>query len=216
MKTKLVDSSITEQIKKNFTIEIGDTYEFLEHSLDDVNLPKDFNIGFITGVSGSGKSLLLKRFGTEETPTWDSNEAVSSHFKDYNDAVQRLQAVGFNTIPQWLLPYRILSTGQKYRVNLARTIKSNTVMDEFTSYIDRSTALGLCNSLQRYIREHNLKNIVFSGVHKDIIPYLKPDWVYDTCGTLTINSETYELTDLSSGQFERKETYSKTEPVMII
>ena len=216
MITKITPSEITERIKKEFTIEMSDTYEFKEHSLDNVNLPKDFNIGFITGNSGSGKSLLLKTFGTETIPEWFDNEAVASHFDSYEDAVQRFQAVGFNTVPQWLLPYRILSTGQKYRVNLARTINSNTVMDEFTSYIDRSTALGLCNSLQRYIREKNLKNIVFAGVHQDIIPYLKPDWVYNTNGTLTINSETFELTDLETGQFEKKEVYSVTDPIMEI
>lgn len=216
LKTTLKESNITKQICKEFTIDFNPEYEFKEHTLKNVNLPIDYNIGYITGNSGSGKSLLLKEFGQESIFDFSDDEAVCSHFEDYKDATDKLQAVGFNTVPQWLLPYRILSTGQKYRVNLARSIKSNMVMDEFTSYIDRNTALGLCNSFQRYVRINNLKNIVLAGVHKDIIEYLKPDWVYDTCGELTINSNIYELDNMDTGTFKKKEIYSKTDIFMTV
>ena len=191
--TELKPSQITDQVCKNFTYEWNPVHIFEKHYIDKSILPK-YNIGLIIGASGSGKSILLKDFGEEETITWDKTEAVCSHFESYEDAVKRLQGVGFNSIPQWLVPRHILSTGQGYRVDLARAIKSNIVRDEFTSFIDRNTAMGLCNSLARYIREENFQNVVFSTVHKDIIPFLQPDWVYNTDDrTLTLNSNKYDM-----------------------
>ena len=198
LKTKLQRDSIVDQVCKDYTYEFKDVYEFDEHVLD--NLPEDFSIGLIVGTSGSGKSILLKDFGKEVTPKWESTKAVCSHFETYEDATQKLMASGFNSIPQWLVPYNILSTGQKYRVNLARTIKDNAVFDEFTSVIDRFTALGLSNSVSKYIRKHNIKGVVFATVHKDIIDYLQPDWVYNTDDKeLTINSSRYDLTITNKG-----------------
>lgn len=196
MITALKESDITKKVQEAFTIEYKTEYEFIEH---EVNIDFEYNIGFITGQSGSGKSLLLKKFGTEKIVEWNEDDAVCSHFKNYDDAVDRLQAVGFNSVPQWLLPRRILSTGQGYRVDLARSIKSFTVRDEFTSTIDRNTAMGLSNSLQKYIRQNKFKNIVFAGVHQDVISFLKPDWIYNTDDrTLTINKNNYniEITDV--------------------
>jgi len=204
LKTELKETDITKEICKNFTIDYTTHYEFKVPYLDKSVLP-EFNIGFITGQSGSGKSLMLKEFGEEKTINWRDNDAVCSHFENYDDAVNRLQAVGFNSIPQWLLPYKILSQGQQYRVNLARAIESNSVRDEFTSTIDRNTAMGLCNSLQRYIRTNDLKNIVFAGVHQDVIEYLRPDWVYYTDDdSLTINSAVYDITDIDKKEFTKK------------
>jgi len=199
---RLKESDITKRVQKDFTISYQQEYSF---TVPELNIDFDFNIGFITGTSGSGKSLLLKQFGTEEIIEWFNDDAVCSHFNDYDDAVERLQAVGFNTVPQWLLPRRILSQGQGYRVDLARAIKSNIVRDEFTSTIDRSTAMGLCNSLQRYIRAKNLTNIVFAGVHQDIIPFLKPDWIYNTDNdTLTISANCYDILDLDKKVLSKK------------
>ncbi len=52
-------------------------------------------------------------------------------------------------------------------------------MDEFTSEVNRETAKSLCVSVSKYIRKKNLKNIVLASCHKDIIPWLQPDWVFD-------------------------------------
>jgi len=191
MTVKLEESKITKEICDMFTIEYQKEYTFNEHILD---IDFEFNIGFITGQSGSGKSLLLKRFGKEQEIQWYDNEAVCSHFKNTKDAIDRLQAVGFNSVPQWLLPRRILSQGQGYRVDLARSLKSNMVRDEFTSTIDRNTAMGLSNSIQKYIRNKNMVNVVFAGVHQDVIPYLQPDWIYNTDEkTLTINKDRFNM-----------------------
>jgi len=191
--TKIQRDEIVTRVCQEFTYEFSEYIEFQEHDIKD-QIPKDFSIGVIVGTSGSGKSLLLNDFGKYEDPEWDKTKAVCSHFKDYEEASEKLMAVGFNSIPEWLKNYNILSTGQKYRLDLARIINNNIGVDEFTSVIDRFTALGLCNSVSKYIRKNDIKGVVFATVHKDIIEYLQPDWIYNTDNQeLTINSDKYEI-----------------------
>jgi len=189
--TELQKDAITDEVCKHFTYKYNNVHEFVLHTLPELPI---YNIGLITGNSGSGKSLLLKELGKSVTLEYDKAKAVCSHFKDFNDAQERLLGAGFNSIPEWLVPWHILSTGQKYRVDLARSIGTGTVFDEFTSVIDRNTALGLCNSIQKYIRDKDFRNVVFASVHCDIIPYLNPDWVYDTnTREITFNKDKYDI-----------------------
>ena len=150
-------------------------------------LPRDFKIGVIVGSSGSGKSTILKNFGIEETPIWNPNKSVISHFDNPEDGINRLSSVGFNSIPSWYKPYHVLSNGEKFRADLARKLKSNVVIDEYTSVVDRTVAKSASVALSRYIRNNNLQNIVISTCHMDIVDWLEPDWV--------INTDTGELLD---------------------
>lgn len=113
-------------------------------------VPEDFSIGLIVGPSGSGKSLLLRQFGTEKQIEWDADKAIISQFTDSDDAIDKLTAVGLNSIPSWCSSFHILSTGEQFRANLARRLASNTVADEFTSVVDRNVAKSTCNALQKY------------------------------------------------------------------
>jgi hypothetical protein len=144
------------------------------------NIPKDFKIGVIVGASGSGKSTLLKEFGSEDIPTWDNTKSILSHFETPDEAINRLTAVGLNSIPSWYKPYNVLSNGEKFRADLARKLKSNCVIDEYTSVVDRNVAKAASVALSRYINSNNLKNIVLSTCHRDILEWLEPDWVIDT------------------------------------
>ena len=147
---------------------------------DKPNIPKDFSVGMIVGDSGTGKSLLLKDFGEEETLEWDRNKAVVSHFETPDDAVTRLMSVGLNTIPNWLKPYQVLSFGEQYRARIARSMRDGAVFDEFTSVVDRDTAKSLSTSVRRYIDKEGLKNVVVATCHEDIMEWLCPDWVFNT------------------------------------
>ena len=151
------------------------------------NLPKNFKIGVIVGSSGSGKSTLLKNFGNEETPVWESNKSIVSHFENPDDAINKLGSVGLNSVPSWYKPYHVLSNGEKFRADLARKIKSNCVIDEFTSVVDRDVAKAASVSLSRYVKNNNLENVVLSTCHHDILEWLEPDWV--------LNTDTGELMD---------------------
>ena len=35
-------------------------------------------------------------------------------------------------------------------------------------------------ALSRYVKENNVKNVVLSTCHRDILEWLEPDWVIDT------------------------------------
>ena len=144
------------------------------------NLPTDFRIGVIVGSSGSGKSTLLKEFGTEESPIWFPERAIVSHFENPDDAINRLTSVGLNSVPSWYKPYHVLSNGEQFRADLARKVMDGAVIDEFTSVVDRNVAKAASVALSRYVKQHNIKNIVLSTCHRDILEWLEPDWVIDT------------------------------------
>lgn len=143
-------------------------------------IPDNFKIGVIVGGSGTGKSTLLKHFGSEEIPEWDNEKAIISHFENPDEAINKLMSVGLNTIPSWYKPYNVLSNGEKFRADLARKLKSNTVIDEYTSVVDRNVAKAASVALNRYINNSDISNVVISTCHFDIIDWLQPDWVINT------------------------------------
>ena len=143
-------------------------------------IPQDFGIGLIVGPSGSGKSLLLKQFGEEILPVWDPTKAIVSQFQSPEDSLERLMAVGLNSIPSWCRPHHVLSNGEQFRANLARRLDNNTIIDEFTSVVDRNVAKAVSCSLRRYVDRKNLKGLVLASCHHDILEWLRPDWYFDT------------------------------------
>jgi len=163
-----------------FDCAFNGTSEFYPWELPNHKLLDDFAIGVIVGGSGSGKSTLLKSFGVEEVPNWDSNKAIISHFANPDDAINKLTAVGLNTIPSWYKPYHVLSNGEKFRADLARKVKNGAIIDEFTSVVDRNVAKAASVAISRHIKVNNLKNIVISTCHHDIIEWLNPSWVINT------------------------------------
>lgn len=144
------------------------------------DLSNNFKLGVIVGSSGSGKSTLLKHFGVEEMPIWDNSKSVISHFNSPDEAINKMGAVGLNTIPSWYKSYNVLSNGEKFRADLARKIKSGAVIDEFTSVVDRNAAKAASVSLGRFLKNNDVSNIVLATCHRDILEWLEPDWVIDT------------------------------------
>jgi hypothetical protein len=165
--------------EKAFDCAFDGTSKFYPWKLP-TKLPTNFKLGVIVGSSGSGKSTILKNFGIEENPIWESNKSIVSHFTTPDEAINKLGSVGLNSVPSWYKPYHVLSNGEKFRADLARKIKSNVVIDEFTSVVDRAVAKAASVSLSRYIKNNNLNNIVLSTCHRDILEWLEPDWVLDT------------------------------------
>jgi energy-coupling factor transporter ATP-binding protein EcfA2 len=189
MEVTVERDGITDEISRIFDYEFDGTSTFHPHEINSIDREttlKDFGIGLIVGPSGSGKTTLLKEFGEEKEPYWFDNKSIASHFDDIDDVQDRLGAVGFNSVPSWMRPYHVLSNGEQFRARLARQLDSNIVVDEFTSVIDRDVAKSCSNAVSRYVKRNNLKNIVFSSCHYDIIEWLQPDWVFDTqTGRLT-------------------------------
>ena len=90
-------------------------------------------------------------------------------------------SVGFGSVPSWLKPYSVLSTGEKMRVDLARALLENDVVcfDEFTSVVDRRVAQTACLAIRKAVERENKKFVAVS-CHRDVIEWLKPDWAFDT------------------------------------
>jgi ABC-type ATPase with predicted acetyltransferase domain len=151
----------------------------------------EFTIGIVVGSSGSGKTQALLNAGfrpQEETETgslrWNPDFCVLDHFAIGTVAVQLLTAAGFNSVPQWFKPFHMLSNGEQYRAQLARRLsvassnKSILFVDEFTSVVDRTVARSLCESLNRHTI--TFPRIVVATCHRDVIEWLRHDWMVDT------------------------------------
>lgn len=164
--------------EKAFDCAAGGVSEFYPWKKPKV--PTEFGVGVIVGSSGSGKSTLLNEFGKEEITTWSLDKGIVSHFESPDDAINRLTAVGLNSVPSWYKPYNVLSNGEQFRADLARKVNNGAVIDEFTSVIDRNVAKAASVALSRYIKKNNIKNVVLSTCHRDILKWLEPDWVIDT------------------------------------
>jgi len=177
LKSTVELDDITIECAKSFD------FEFDGNSTFDVPMlkaPPEFQIGLIVGSSGSGKSTLLAQFGNERQIDWVANKSICSHFNSAEEAMTRLGAVGLNSVPVWVKPYHVLSTGERFRADLARRLVDGAVIDEFTSVVDRNVAKSCSYATSRYVRKEGLKNIVFATCHYDIVEWLQPDWVFDT------------------------------------
>lgn len=176
--SRVKTDEITDQASQAFDYEFSGTTHFEVPKL--VGVPDEYKIGLIVGPSGSGKTLLLNTFGHERVLEWDPHKAICSHFTNFKTCVTFLSAVGLNTIPVWLKPYNCLSTGERARVKIARSLEPRAVFDEFTSTVDRSTARSLAASIRVYADRNDVNNLTFASCHRDIIEWLDPDWTFDT------------------------------------
>lgn len=144
----------------------------------------EWNIGLIVGPSGSGKTTIANQlFGAHVPLTWQSKSVIDDFAKSLS--IEQIagvcQSVGFNTIPAWMRPYDVLSTGEKFRVDVARRmleLPDPIVIDEFTSVVDRQVAQIGSYAVQKFVRKNNRKLIAVS-CHYDIIEWLQPDWIFE-------------------------------------
>ena len=156
-----------------------------------VCLPLDerpWNIGLIQGPSGSGKTTIAKEcFGDAyvKEHVWDDDAAVVDGFPakmGAKDITLQLSGVGFSSPPSWLRPYRVLSTGEQFRVSLARTLAEYpdlAVVDEFTSVIDRTVAKIGSATVAKAVRRRGGQFVAVT-CHPDVEAWLDPDWTYST------------------------------------
>jgi GNAT superfamily N-acetyltransferase len=145
-----------------------------------------WNIGLIVGPSGSGKTTIAKSMFKENFhPRLEYDKACA--LDDVREGISvadiaaAFGAVGFNTIPAWLRPYAVLSTGEQFRVDVARRIlelPDPIVIDEFTSVVDRQVAKIASHAIQKLVRRQDRK-LVCVTCHHDVEDWLQPDWVIE-------------------------------------
>ena len=114
-------------------------------------LNEPWTIGVIVGPSGSGKTTLARAaFGAiYEPPPWPRDRAIidclegrvgvppardrspkysgvepgrPEAYPTIKEATRVLCGVGLGSVPTWLKPYQVLSTGERFRADLARAI----------------------------------------------------------------------------------------------
>ena len=152
----------------------------------NLELPDEWSIGVIVGPSGAGKSTIAGEVfdATDGTYNWSPDAPVVDGFPknlSIRDVVGLLTAVGFSSPPSWLRAYDNLSTGEQFRVALARAIsegKEITVVDEFTSVVDRRAAQVAAHAVQKAVRRAG-KKFVAVTCHYDVLEWLEPDWIYE-------------------------------------
>ena len=108
LKSQVELTDIDKEIFKNFDYKFDGKTQFTVPHFPKIQ--EDFSIGVIYGSSGSGKSSMLKQFGEEQELVWDFNKTIASHFDSVEDAIERLGAVGLNTVPTWAKPRNVLSS----------------------------------------------------------------------------------------------------------
>lgn len=187
-----------QQVAGMFDVPIADrATRLIEFEVPD--LGGNWKIGLIVGPSASGKSAVARRLFGEavaQAAPWDQNLAVIDGFGDLpiKKITRALTAVGFGSPPGWIKPYHVLSTGEKFRADLARCLlgadTSPAVFDEFTSVVDRTVARVASAAVAKAVRsDHLAGQFVAVTCHHDIIPWLAPDWILDmTTGDVTTES----------------------------
>jgi hypothetical protein len=172
------------QVEGIFDVPIAD--KSTEKWCVNLDLPSDWNVGLIVGPSGSGKTTIARElFGDYIVDAWDwpSDKSLLDGFPSdlsVKDIVALLSSVGFSSPPSWIRPFHVLSTGEQFRVMMARTLAERpgfAVVDEFTSVVDRTVACIGSAAIAKTVRQRQSKFVAVT-CHYDVADWLEPDWVY--------------------------------------
>lgn len=188
-KTKSKITKRTIEVSEAFGIGIDEEREFVVFRDLEVEInPQD--VVYITGESGSGKSLLLKQlyeqmkdlpeFGgctKDDELVIDPEEVlVEGVGKDTGEALMILSQAGLNDAFLFLRRFKELSDGQKYRYKIAKMMDSGSgtwFFDEFCSTLDRTTAKAVAYTVQKTARRLH-KTMVVATTHEDLLEDLRP------------------------------------------
>lgn len=188
-KSKIPQDYRTDYVIGKFDLDLDGevTEEFTgELPIEDI----EWDIGLIVGGSGTGKTTIAKQLFEDDyfknnIITDQENPIIQTVGKNKptDEVLKTFNKVGLNTVWSYLKPYHVLSNGEKMRVELAEALlldRELIVFDEFTSVIDRTVAKTCCLNIHKVMKQNKNKKIIFISCHRDIIDYLRPDWVYDT------------------------------------
>ena len=143
------------------------------------------DIVYITGDSGSGKSVLLraikKDLGDVAVDIADiqicrDRPLIETVGKTVEEGLELLAKVGLGDAFLFLRSYDQLSDGQKYRYRLAKLVESDKqwwILDEFAATLDRDTAKIVAFNLQKLARQQG-KAVLAATTHLDLFEDLHP------------------------------------------
>jgi ABC-type ATPase with predicted acetyltransferase domain len=154
------------------------------------------DIIYITGPSGSGKSVLLRELERQipagesvnlaRMPLPQDKTVIDCFETDVVATLRMLGIVGLNDAFSVVNRPCHLSEGQQYRFRLAQALaagKRFVFADEFGSELDRITAATLAFNIHKFAKRTGTAFILASS-HRDLLLDLAPDAVVtkDFCG----------------------------------
>jgi len=143
------------------------------------------DIVYITGESGSGKSVLLKvlekdlggeAINIEKIQPDPDRPIVETVGENLEEALELLSRVGLNDAFLFIRRYIELSDGQRYRYRIAKLIESGKqwwIMDEFCATLDRDTAKIVAFNVQKQARRTG-RAVIAATTHTDLFEDLAP------------------------------------------
>jgi ABC-type lipoprotein export system ATPase subunit/GNAT superfamily N-acetyltransferase len=148
------------------------------------------DVVYITGDSGSGKSVLLRALEKDirhdlkltsinisDVKPDVSKPLIETVGKTVEEGLELLARVGLGDAFLFLRTFNELSDGQKYRYRIAKMIESKAqfwILDEFAATLDRDTAKVVAWNLQKIARSEG-KCVLAATTHKDLLLDLNPD-----------------------------------------
>ncbi len=153
----------------------------------DVELKiKPGDIVYVTGDSGSGKSVLLRAIkqdldqealDIEDIVVDPTKPLIETVGKTVEEGLELLAKVGLSDAFLFLRTFEELSDGQKYRYKIAKMMESKPrfwLLDEFAATLDRDTAKIVAFNLQKWARREG-RCVVAATTHRDLFADLQPD-----------------------------------------
>jgi ABC-type lipoprotein export system ATPase subunit/GNAT superfamily N-acetyltransferase len=171
-------------VAEAFGLGIDETEKFPVLDAELKIRPRD--IVYVTGDSGSGKSVLLRAIkldlGDEavdisELEVDADKPLIETVGRTVEEGLELLSKVGLNDAFLFLRTYRQLSDGQRYRYRIAKLIESGRqwwLMDEFAATLDRDTAKIVAFNLQKFARQQG-KAVIAATTHNDLSEDLAPN-----------------------------------------
>jgi ABC-type transport system involved in cytochrome c biogenesis ATPase subunit/GNAT superfamily N-acetyltransferase len=143
------------------------------------------DIVYITGDSGSGKSVLLRQMKADlgenavdvaDIQVDSDKPLIDTVGKTVEEGLELLSRVGLNDAFLFVRRFRELSDGQRYRYRIAKLLESEKqwwVLDEFCATLDRDTAKIVAFNLQKLARQQGIA-VLAATTHTDLFEDLKP------------------------------------------
>jgi ABC-type lipoprotein export system ATPase subunit len=144
-------------------------------------------ICYITGPSGSGKSVLLREFystfagdkkiNIDDIPLPDDKTSVDCIEGGFLQTLRALSNAGLTDVFCVLNSPVNLSEGQKYRYRIAKAISGDNQFifaDEFCSNLDRVTAAVISHNLRKFAAKTG-KTFILASSHDDLLADLLPE-----------------------------------------
>jgi ABC-type lipoprotein export system ATPase subunit/GNAT superfamily N-acetyltransferase len=174
----------TIAVAEAFGLGLDQHQQFVVYDNVELKIGKK-DVVYITGDSGSGKSVLLRALRRDlgeqaidlaEVKPEPDKPLIDTVGKNFNEGLELLSRAGLNDAFLFVRRFRELSDGQKYRYKIAKLIESNKqwwFADEFCSTLDRDMAKIVAFNIQKVARQMG-RAVVVATTHTDLFEDLKP------------------------------------------